>query len=69
MGGVKTGQNFPKQPILKVPIGVPLICVPIIATIPFAVIWLFLVTSNLKLMRAENIRSWQDFVPHWISRR
>lgn len=69
MERVKIGQNFPNQPILKIMVGVPLIYLPIISTIPFAIICVFLVKSHLRLMGSENIRSYWDFVPQWISHR
>ena len=69
MDRVKIGNNFPNQAVLKVIIGVPLIYLPLITTIPFVIICVFLVKLHLKLMGAENIRSYWDFVPLWISHR
>lgn len=63
------GNNFHKQPILKVFIGVPLIYLPLITTIPFVIICVFLVKTHLRLMGAQNIRCYRDFVPSWISHR
>ena len=69
MDRIKIGNNFPNQPVLRIVVGVPLIYLPIITSIPFVIICAFIVKSHLKLMGAENIRPYWDFVPHWISHR
>jgi len=69
MDRVKIGENFDDQPIWKIIIGVPLIYLPLIFSIPFVAICVFLVKSHLKLMGAKNIRPYRDFVPDWFSFR
>lgn len=69
MDRIIIGHNFPNQPILKVLVGVPLIYLPLITTIPFVIICVFLVKTHLRLMGAQNIRSYWDFVPPWLSHR
>jgi hypothetical protein len=69
MDRVRIGENFDAQPLWKVFIGVPLIYLPIIFSIPFVVICVILVKSHLILMGAKNIRPYWDFVPSWISHR
>jgi hypothetical protein len=69
MDRVRIGEHFDPQPLWKVFIGVPLIYLPLIVTIPFVAICVFLVKSHLRLMGAENIRPYWDFVPEWASHR
>ena len=69
MQRVRIGENFDAQPLWKVFIGVPLIYLPIIFSIPFVVICVFLVKTHLILMGAKNIRSYWEFVPDWVSHR
>ena len=69
MDRIIIGHNFPNQPILKVLVGVPLIYLPLITTIPFVIICVFLVKTHLRLMGAQNVRSYWDFVPPWLSHR
>lgn len=69
MKRVEIGDNFVVQPLWKVFIGVPLIYLPIIFSIPFVIICVFLVKSHLKLIGAKNIRPYWDFVPAWVSHR
>lgn len=69
MERVNIGDNYKAQPFWKVVIGVPLIYVPILASIPFVIVCVFLVKSHLKLLGAKNIRPYLDFVPKWVSHR
>lgn len=69
MERVKIRENFTNQTFWKVFMGVPLIYLPIIFSIPFVVVGVFLVKSHLRLMGAKNIRPYWDFVPHWVSHR
>ncbi len=69
MDRVKIGENFDTQPMWKVFIGVPLIYVPIIFSIPFVIVCVFLVKAHLGLMGAKNIKPYWSFVPDWISHR
>ena len=69
MDRVRIGESFDPQPLWKVFIGVPLIYLPLIFSIPFVAICVFLVKSHLRLMGAKNIRPYRDFVPEWASHR
>ena len=69
MERVIIGSNFDKQPIWKKFIGVPLIYLPIITTIPFVLVGVLLVKIHLKFVGGMNIRSYWEFVPTWISHR
>lgn len=69
MNRIEIGDNFINQPLWKVFIGVPLIYLPLIFSIPFVIICVLLVKLHLKLMGAKNIRPYWDFVPAWISHR
>ena len=69
MERVEIGGNFANQPLWKVFIGVPLIYLPIIFSIPFVIICVVVVKAHLQLMGAKNIKSYWDFVPQWCSHR
>lgn len=69
MDRVRIGESFDPQPLWKVFIGVPLIYLPLIFSIPFVAICVFLVKSHIRLMGAKNIRPYRDFVPEWASHR
>ena len=66
---VQIGKNFVDQPLWKKLLGVPLIYLPIITTIPFVVLGVFLVTMHLRLVGGMNIRPYRDFIPSWVSHR
>ena len=63
------GNNFLQHPRWKIFIGVPLIYVPLITTIPFVAIGVLLVRTHLKYVGGTNIKSYWDFVPEWVSHR
>jgi len=69
MERVKIGENFRNQVIWKVFFGVPLIYLPIIVSIPFVVLCMFLLKAHLRLLGAENVRPYWNFVPDWASHR
>ena len=69
MQRITIGKNFLAQPQWKVFIGVPLIYLPLITTVPFLLIGILLVRSHLVYVGGMNIRSYWEFVPEWISHR
>jgi len=69
MERVEIGNNFVSQPLWKVFIGVPLIYMPIIFSVPFVIICVFLVKTHLQLIGAKNIKSYWEFVPEWFTHR
>lgn len=69
MERVKIAKTFVRQPDWKIAIGVPLIYVPLLTTVPFVVIAVLLVRTHLKYVGAMNIRSFWSFVPSWVSHR
>lgn len=66
---VRIGTNYIDQPAWKKYLGVPLIYVPLITTVPFVLIGVILVRTHLKWVGGMNILSYWDFVPSWISHR
>ena len=66
---VTIGSNFLSQPTWKVIVGVPLIYLPLITTIPFVALGVLLVRTHLKWVGGMNIRSYWEFVPAWASHR
>ncbi len=69
MKRVIIAKTFAQQPHWKVLVGVPLIYLPILTTLPFAIIAVLLVRAHLYLLGASGIRSYWDFVPGWLSHR
>lgn len=69
MDRVRIGDNFLHQANWKIILGVPLIYLPIILTVPFAALCVLVVKAHLKLIGAENLRSYWSFVPDWESHR
>ncbi|NTV47650.1 MAG: hypothetical protein HGB11_14280 [Chlorobiales bacterium] len=63
------GGNYAKQPFWKVILGVPLIYLPILTTVPFVVVAVLLMKTHLKSVGGMNIKSYWDFVPDWASHR
>ena len=66
---VRVGCNYVKQPFWKIIVGVPLVYLPIITTVPFVMIGVFLVKTHLKYVGGMEIKSYWDFVPAWASHR
>ncbi len=60
---VRIGSNFKKQPRWKKVIAIFLIYMPIITTLPFVIIGVFLVRAHIKYIGGSNIKSYWDFVP------
>lgn len=50
-------------------LGVPLIYIPLITTVPFVVLGVLLIKTHLKYVGGMNIRGYWSFVPSWISHR
>lgn len=69
MDRVRIGCNYAKQPFWKVILGVPLIYLPIITTVPFVIVGVFLVKTHLKYVGGMEIKSYWDFVPAGDSHR
>lgn len=69
MSRVSIGSNFDQQPLWKVYLGVPLIYLPILTTIPFMILGVWIIKSHLKYIGGMNIRSYWEFVPEWASHR
>jgi len=69
MSRVIIGKNFTRQPLWKLFIGIPLIYVPLITTVPFLVLGALLIRTHLQYVGGMNIKSYWDFVPNWASHR
>lgn len=66
---VQIGCNYNCQPLWKIILGVPLIYLPLIMTIPFMIPSILTVKTHLKLVGSMNIKSYWDFVPTWATHR
>jgi len=69
MSRVNIGSNFDRQPLWKVYLGVPLIYLPLLTTIPFMLIGVWIVRLHLTYIGGMNLRSYWEFVPAWASHR
>lgn len=69
MDRVRIGCNYVKQPFWKVILGVPLIYLPIITTVPFVVMGVILMRTHLRYVGGMEIKTYRDFVPGWNSHR
>jgi len=69
MDRVRIGCNYERQPFWKMLLGVPLIYLPIITTVPFVIIGVFFVKTHLKYVGGMDIKSYWEFVPAWVSHR
>ena len=69
MDRVRIGCNYERQPFWKMLLGVPLIYLPIITTVPFVIIGVFCVKTHLKYVGGMEIKSYWEFVPAWVSHR
>jgi len=66
---VQIGCNYAKQPYWKIFLGIPLIYLPILTTVPFVLIGTVLIKTHLKHVGGMNIKSYWEFVPSWVSHR
>jgi hypothetical protein len=69
MDRVRIGCNYEKQSLWKVSLGVPLIYLPILTTVPFVIMGVLLIRTHLKYVGGMDIKSYWDFVPDWVSHR
>jgi hypothetical protein len=69
MHRVTIAKQFKQQPFWKIVVGVPLIYLPLVTTLPFAVLTMFLVQAHLKLIGAQGLKGYWDFVPKWLTHR
>lgn len=66
---VQIGCNYPRKPFLQLALALPLIYLPLLTLVPFAVVSSLLVYWHLRLLGGRNIKTYGDFVPDWISHR
>ena len=69
MDRVKIGCNYERQPLWKLMIGVPLIYLPMITTVPLVIVAVTLIKTHLKYVGGMEVKSYGDFVPAWASHR
>ncbi|MGD8207362.1 MAG: hypothetical protein PVH47_04720 [Thiohalocapsa sp.] len=69
MNRVRIGNGFQQQPTWRLLIGIPVIYVPLLTTVPFLIVGVLLVRLHLWLIGATAVRSYWDYVPRWISHR
>jgi len=69
MNRVRIGAGFLRQPYWRLLLGVPVIYLPLLTTVPFLIIGVSLVRLHLWMIGATDVRRYWDFVPAWISHR
>ena len=69
MDRVRIGCNYVQQPFWKIILGVPLIYLPIMTTVPFVIIGVILIRTHLVYVGGMEIKTYRDFVPDWLSHR
>jgi hypothetical protein len=69
MDRVTIGGNYVRQPFWKILLGVPLIYLPLITTVPFMIVGVVLVKTHLRYVGGMAIKPYREFVPDWISHR
>ncbi len=68
--GAIIGQSYLKRPRwFRVLVGVPLIYIPILVSMPFVVLGILVVRMHLRALGAHNMKSYWDFVPEKASHR
>ncbi len=60
---VKIGLHYQKIPQWKLTLGMPLIYIPAITTMPFVLLNSILVRLHLYFFGAKNLRRYKDFIP------
>ncbi|WP_345969118.1 MULTISPECIES: hypothetical protein [Sulfurimonas] len=69
MERVRIGAHHKTKSMWKTVPGTVLIYLPILAAIPFAVLAVILVRWHLRIMGAEQLKSYREFIPDWESHR
>lgn len=69
MERVRIGDGFQRQPKWRLLLGIPLIYLPLLTTVPFLIVGVLLARLHLWLVGATEMRGYWDFVPTWISHR
>ncbi len=68
--GAIIGQSYRKRALwIRRVVGMPLIYVPLVLTIPFVILNALLVRWHLRQLGAHNMKTYQDFLPAWASHR
>jgi hypothetical protein len=66
---VVIGSNYASQPAWKRAVGVPLIYIPLLVTMPFVALGVLLVQTHLRFVGGMNIRPYRDEIPVGASHR
>jgi len=69
MDRVSIGNNYLKQPVWKQLLAVPLIYLPLLTSVPFVMLGVFIVRIHLKMVGGMEMKTYWDFVPEWVSHR
>jgi hypothetical protein len=69
MHRVKIVAGFQRQPEWRLWIGVPVIYLPLLTTVPFVFVGVWLARLHLWMIGATGVKGYWDFVPDWISHR
>jgi hypothetical protein len=69
MNRVRIVAGFRRQPYWRLLLGVPVIYLPLLTTVPFVFVGVWLVRLHLWMIGATAVKGYWDFVPAWISHR
>lgn len=69
MERVKIGVHHKNRSSWQMIPGTVLIYLPLLVAIPFAALAVVLIRWHLRIMGAENLKSYRDFAPKWFSHR
>jgi hypothetical protein len=63
------GKHYHEVPIWRRVIGVILIYVPLFIMVPFVIVGSIVTWAHLRMLGAQNLKSYWEFVPKWDSHR
>lgn len=69
MNRARIGKGFQRASYPRQLLGVILIYVPLLTTVPFVLIGTWLVRLHLWMIGATEVKGYWDFVPTWVSHR
>lgn len=66
---VSIARNYYALPVWRRTLGTLIVYVPLFTSLPFVLLGAFLLYAHLKVLGAEKLKSYWDFVPTWTSHR
>tara|TARA_Y100000310_G_scaffold344515_1_gene457679 strand:- start:5 stop:553 length:549 start_codon:yes stop_codon:yes gene_type:complete len=66
---IKIGDAYSQIPMWRQILGIPLIYIPVIVSVPFVILGVLFVKAHLWFLGAKNLKKYKDFIPHRKSYR